>query len=72
MFESVFEMGQTDPWQNHYRIPSQYQTGTCPQIAAAAPQSSPASANPMVHCYCHILSCINGVLGKIGGFLVRF
>jgi hypothetical protein len=49
MFESVFGTGHTGPWRVHCRIPSQDQTGTYPRTAAAAPQNSPASANPMVH-----------------------
>lgn len=48
----MFGTGHDGPWQVHCKILSQYQTGTCPQTAAAAPQSSPASANPKTHCYC--------------------
>jgi hypothetical protein len=43
MFESVLETDHTGPWRIYCRIPSQDQTGTCRQTAAAAPQSSPAS-----------------------------
>ena len=39
----MFGTGHDGPWQVHCKILSQYQTGTCPQTAAAAPQSSPAS-----------------------------
>jgi hypothetical protein len=40
---------ETDgPWQSYCRILNQYRTETCPQKAAAAPQSFLASTNPTV------------------------
>jgi hypothetical protein len=51
MFESGFGPGYGSTLRVHCRNPNQDQLGTCLRIAAAVLQSSPASANPMIHCY---------------------